>query len=151
MRKVRGISWPIGWRKSSWTGEESCWTGLRQMAPSSSSSLMRGFFQLTGPFVDGMVIVLFPQAKRSTTQWQPSIQLVLWPSVWFWVRVMCEIASSPSTQNLMPQSIARSCRIKSFIGWRKRLPERRASSNRIITQPIWQRRLNFLKVSEVRF
>ena len=28
---------------------------------------------------------------------------------------------------------------------------RHVSSNRIISQPIWQRRLNFLKVSEVRF
>ena len=26
------------------------------------------FFQLTGPFVDEMIVVPFPQAKRSTTQ-----------------------------------------------------------------------------------
>ena len=51
----------------------------------------------------------------------------------------------------MLQSIARSCRITSFIGQRTRLPEGRVSTNRTETQAIWRRRLNFLRVSEVRF
>ena len=50
MHKVRGIFWSIEWRKSSWTGVESCWTGLRQVALSLSSSAMRGFFWLIGTF-----------------------------------------------------------------------------------------------------